>query len=129
MNPVRLLLCLLIVGTAPRSNAQLADPEGLNARATRQTSAQTALPVSDAPAYATLTYVITDAPNSTFGYDILSNGKLFVRQTNIPGQPGTSGCATRGDAERLAQFVIDKIQRGVLPPTVTKVELTSLGLL
>ncbi len=127
-NILHPLAGLLLTAT---SHAQLADPEGRQApqaeRATA-TSTQAALPASNAHTSATLTYVITNVPNGTFGYDILSNGKLFVRQQNIPGQPGTSGCATRGDAENLAQLIISKIKQGMMPPTVTKEELNALSI-
>lgn len=77
-------------------------------------------------AQAALEYRIIDAPNGTFGYDILSNGRLFVHQTNLPGRPGIEGCRTREEAERLAAFVMDKIRRGEMPPSVTQEELDSL---
>lgn len=72
------------------------------------------------------TYRIIDAPNGTFGYDILRNGRLFVHQTNLPGLPGTEGCRTREGAGRLALFVMGKIHRGEMPPSVTPAELDSL---
>ncbi|MCO6481707.1 MAG: DUF4907 domain-containing protein [Flavobacteriales bacterium] len=72
------------------------------------------------------TFRVIDAPNGTFGYDILGNGKLFVHQTNLPGLPGVEGCRTRDDAQRLASFVIGKIHKGQMPPSVTPAELDSL---
>jgi hypothetical protein len=81
------------------------------------------------PSTATITHRIIDAPNGTFGYEILADGKLLVRQTNVPGQPGNSGCATKADAEKLAMLVADKVKRGEMPPTVTKVELEGLHLI
>jgi hypothetical protein len=77
---------------------------------------------------AELTYRIIDAPNGTFGYDILSDGRLFVHQTNLPGMPGNEGCATREQAEQLAQLVISKIRKGEMPPTVTAEELKALSI-
>ncbi len=81
------------------------------------------------PSTATVTHRIIDAPSGTFGYEILADGKLLVRQTNVPGQPGNTGCATKADAERLATLVADKVKRGEMPPTVTKVELEGLHLI
>jgi hypothetical protein len=85
-------------------------------------------PSASEHADAVLTSTIIDAPNGTFGYDIFSNGKLFLHQTNLPGQPGNSGCKTKADAEKLAAFVIGKIKKGEMPPTVTTEELKTLGL-
>ena len=75
-----------------------------------------------------ITHRIIDAPNGTYGYEILTDGKLFVRQTSIPGRPGVEGCRTRQQAENLAELVADKIRSGSVPPTVSAEELKSLGL-
>lgn len=75
-----------------------------------------------------LTHQVIDAPNGTFGYEILADGKLFVRQTNVPGRQGQNGCATAEQANDLAALVIQKIQSGIVPPTVSADELRSLGI-
>lgn len=127
-----LILAVAALCAALTSRAQLADPEGIQAHHIKSgsaTSAEAALPAAGEHANATLTYVITDAPNGTFGYDILSNGKLFVRQQNLPGQPGNNGCTTEADAEKLAQLVITKIRGGMMPPTVTKQELMDMHII
>jgi hypothetical protein len=85
-------------------------------------------PEADEHRAAALTYRIIDAPNGTYGYDILSNGRLFVHQTNVPGLPGNEGCRTREQAEQLAALVITKIQKGEMPPTVTAEELNALNI-
>jgi hypothetical protein len=77
---------------------------------------------------AELSYRIIDAPNGTFGYDILSDGRRLVHQTNLPGMPGNEGWATREQAEQLAQLVIGKIQKGEMPPSVTAEELNDLNI-
>lgn len=75
-----------------------------------------------------LTYRIIEAPGGTYGYDILSDGNLFIHQTNLPGRPGIEGCRTREQAETLAKLVIKKVEAGEMPPTVTAEELTALNL-
>ncbi len=90
---------------------------------------QATFPAASEHADAALTSTIIDAPNATFGYDIFSNGKLFLHQTNLPGQPGNDGCKTKADAEKLAAFVIGKIKKGEMPPTVTTDELKKLEVL
>jgi hypothetical protein len=97
----------------------------------KQTEREGAMGSTTAPSAfskAVITHRIIDAPNGTFGYEILSDGKLFVRQTSIPGRPGVEGCATRQQAETLAALVAQKIRSGAMPPTVSAEELTSLGL-
>ena len=92
------------------------------------TSAMSA-PTPGDPGSAALSAVVIDAPNGTFGYDILSDGKLLIHQTSIPGLPGNEGCRTKADAEKLAALVMDKIRKGEMPPTVTTAELVSLELI
>lgn len=124
MNILRLPFLLTLLCAALISSAQLAHTEGRQAQEQKRTATQT--PQLQAKPNATLTYVITDAPNGTFGYDILNDGKLFVRQQNIPGQPGNKGCATKEEAERLAALVITKVKKGEMPPTVMKEDLDEL---
>ena len=76
-----------------------------------------------------LTSAVIAAPNGTFGYEIKSDGKLLIHQTNLPGQPGVEGCRTKADAEALAAFVMVKIKEGQMPPTISTEELKGLGLL
>lgn len=89
---------------------------------------QAQLPDASAQAAATLTYRIIDAPGGTFGYDILSDGHLFIHQSNLPGQQGTDGCRTREQAETLAKLVIRKVKAGEMPPSVTAEELNELNI-
>jgi hypothetical protein len=123
----RPLLLSLILFAWLCASAQLAQPrnaEGLSAQAGTTTTA-----FSKTPTTATITHRIIDAPNGTYGYEILTDGKLLVRQTNVPGQPGNSGCATKADAEKLATLVAHKVKRGEMPPTVTKEELQQLSII
>ena len=69
---------------------------------------------------------VIDAPNGTFGYEILSDGRLFIRQVSVPGRPGVEGCHTREQAAAIAELVMQKIREGHMPPTVSEEELTAL---
>jgi hypothetical protein len=91
--------------------------------------AQSTTNAAFSPTPAMITHRIIVAPNGTYGYEILTDGKLLVRQTNVPGQPGNTGCATKADAEQLAALVSDKVKRGEMPPTVTKEELQQLSII
>ena len=91
-------------------------------------NAGASFPAADQYAGSALSYTIIDTPNSTFGYDILANGKLFLHQTNLPGQPGNEGCKTKVDAEKLAEFVMKKVQGGEMPPSITGEDLKTLGI-
>lgn len=91
-------------------------------------SASAQFPNAEEHSSTELTFTVIDAPNGTFGYDIHSNGKLLIHQTNIPGLPGVEGCKTKAGAGKLAAFVIEKIQKGEMPPTITTEELKTLDL-
>ena len=110
------------------TDAALADPMAQEGQLP-DTANATQFPAASEHSNAVLTSTIIDAPNGTFGYDVFSDGKLFLHQTNLPGQPGNEGCKTKADAEKLAAFVIVKIKKGEMPPTVGTTELNALGIL
>jgi hypothetical protein len=64
-----------------------------------------------------------------WGYHILKDGRPFIRQYNIPSIPGNQGFDTAEKAEKAARFIMDKINRGQMPPSTNRAELDSLGLL
>lgn len=80
-------------------------------------------------AKAELTIKIIPSINNTFGYDILLYGKPMIHQPNIPGLPGNNGFATKERAQRVAEFVVKKIRRNEMPPSVTIEELEKMGVL
>ena len=116
---VRSLIAALLIAASGTAFAQ--QQEAAN-------STSVAFPAANVHNGKKLTARIIEAPNGTFGYEVLSDGKLFVRQTNVPGRPGNNGCPKREQAEKLSALVIEKIQRGEMPPTMTQDELKTLGL-
>ncbi len=75
---------------------------------------------------AALTYIIIDAPNSTFGYDVFMDGQLMIHQASIPAMPGNDGFRSKDDAAKVAELVMYKIKKGEMPPTATIEELQDL---
>jgi len=65
----------------------------------------------------------------TFGYDIIVNGKPLIHQPNIPALPGNDGFTTKGRARKVAEFVVKKIRKNEMPPTVTIEDLNNMGAL
>jgi len=63
-----------------------------------------------------------------FGYDLLNGGKVTIHQPHIPAVSGTSGFATKADAEKVGSLMLLKIQKGIMPPTISIEELDSLGI-
>lgn len=74
-----------------------------------------------------LTYTIIINLDRTYGYDILKHGKVMIHQASIPGKSGNKGFNRKADAQKVAMFVIQKIRKGEMPPTITKDELRNLG--
>ncbi len=73
------------------------------------------------------TYKIISSPNNTFGYDIYANGKPMIHQPTPPGMSGNNGFKKKLDAEKVAKFVIAKMKKGEMPPTVTVDDLKKLS--
>jgi hypothetical protein len=78
---------------------------------------------------AEITIKIIPAVKKTFGYDILLYGRPLVHQPNIPGLPGNDGFTTKERAKTVAEFVVKKIRRNEMPPTVTIEDLNNMGVL
>jgi Domain of unknown function (DUF4907) len=57
-----------------------------------------------------------------WGYDILVDGKLFIRQESVPVLSGSQGFDTKEQAEETARLIINKMKRGE-EPTVTTFEI------
>jgi len=72
------------------------------------------------------TYRIIHTAENRYGYEILIKKSLFIHQPSIPGLAGNKGFMRKSDAEKVAMLVIKKIQKGILPPTITTKELDSM---
>ena len=80
-------------------------------------------------ANAEITIKIIPSAKKTFGYDILLYKKPLVHQPNIPGLPGNDGFTTRERAQTVAEFVVKKIRKNEMPPTVSIEDLNKMGVL
>jgi len=80
-------------------------------------------------AKADITIKIIPAANKTFGYDILLYERPLIHQPNIPGLPGNEGFSTKKRAQKVAEFVVKKIRKNEMPPTVTIEDLNNMGVL
>lgn len=81
--------------------------------------------------YANAEIIIKIIPSvkQTFGYDILLYGRPLVHQPNIPGLPGNEGFTTKQRAKKVAEFVVKKIRKNEMPPTVTIDDLSKMSVL
>ena len=58
-----------------------------------------------------------------------SSGKLKIRQPNIPAIQGNQPFITEEDARATAMLMINKLEKGIMPPAVTVEELDSIGII
>jgi hypothetical protein len=64
-----------------------------------------------------------------YGYQIFdASGKMMINQPTIPAIQGNKGFQSEKDAQTAAEFVIQKIAKGIFPPTFSVAELDSLRL-
>jgi hypothetical protein len=67
--------------------------------------------------------------HKTFGYDIFVQGKRLIHQPNIPAMPGNEGFRTKKSAQKVAEFVVKKIRKNEMPPTVSVKDLSGMDVL
>jgi hypothetical protein len=60
-----------------------------------------------------------------WGYEILVNDRVFIRQESIPVLPGHQGFPLKTQAEATARLIINKMKRHQ-PPTVTTFEIRQI---
>jgi hypothetical protein len=71
-------------------------------------------------------YATFQNEDGTWGYDILSAGKVLIHQPNIPALPGNKGFQLETQATQLAQLVVRKINAGIMPPSVSTEEVKGI---
>lgn len=73
------------------------------------------LPAISFSATGDTSYRIVSSEAGTYGYEILVNNKLLIRQKNVPGLSGNRGFIKKADAATTARLVIQKLQKGIMP--------------
>lgn len=91
-----------------------------------EVSANESKTASTEPVYSVFT-IETDGIG--WGYQILKDGKLMINQDHMPAVEGNKGFSSKEDAEKTANFMLEKIKKGIFPPTISIDELDSLGVL
>jgi hypothetical protein len=69
--------------------------------------------------------IIAGEANS-YGYDIKKDGKLLIHQPHVPGVAGVRGFDTELQARAAAQLMISKMEKNIMPPTVSEHEIDSI---
>ena len=74
-----------------------------------------------------LTYQCFKTENG-WGYNILADNKIIIRQPFLPGVAGKAGFDQQQQAATVARIVIEKIKSGEMP-TISHQQLQRLGVL
>jgi len=96
---------------------------------TAQSKGVTKSPSAEINKNTSYTYTIIPSVNRTWGYDIYMEKRLVIHQPSVPGLPGNEGFKTKVDAGKVARLVIEKINKGEMPPSVTIEELKKIKVL
>lgn len=64
-----------------------------------------------------------------WGYDILINERVLIHQDRIPGITGLNAFNRKSKAKKTALLVIEKLEMGQLPPSISIEELKKLKVL
>ena len=91
-----------------------ANAQTKNSSAGKKPDASSAAKPAAKPVYQ---YLVTKA-SIGYGYMIFSDGKLYINQPTIPVVPGSKGFTDTTSAGRCAKLVIEKLQKGMMPPAV-----------
>lgn len=69
---------------------------------------------------------LIDVSKHTYGYEIYVDNRVFIRQVTIPGVAGNTGFQRKSDAGKVANLVLSKLHRGIMPPVIEKKEMERL---
>lgn len=81
---------------------------------------------SDSLPVTLVSYAVFGDTSHGYGYDIMVNGALLIRQRFVPCIKGMKGFSSKRDASMVAALVIEKIKKGIMPPQVTIKEMNAL---
>jgi hypothetical protein len=73
--------------------------------------------------------IVEETPGCGWGYKIMKDGQLSINQPTIPAIQGNRCFSSKEKAEKTAEFIINKMNNNVFPPTISLEELDSLGVL
>ena len=122
-----ILTFLLVFSQCIHAQADtLALPGMLNQDSLKLQMAQHKKAIAEEFAKTQLQAMITKTADGRYGYYIFADGQLLIEQKTIPGLPGNTGFITEAEAQKTANFAIDKLKAGEMPPTISAEELKTL---
>lgn len=85
-------------------------------------------PRAKATAVDFITYHVFSNPDSTYGYDVLKNGKILVHQPTVPGRTPEKGFISRNDAAKTGRLAVSKAKKYEGPPQITEEDLKRMNI-
>ena len=73
-----------------------------------------------------LSLKITDSEHNGFGFEILQGTDPVIIQPHIPAIQGIKGFETKEQAAIIGNYMIYKINNGIMPPSISVQDLDSL---
>ena len=73
-----------------------------------------------------LSLKITDSEHTGFGFEILQGTSPLIIQPHIPAIQGIKGFETEEQAAIIGNYMIYKINNGIMPPSISVQDLDSL---
>lgn len=74
-------------------------------------------------------YVTIYSDSIGWGYDIMEGSVRRIHQPHIPAVQGNQGFKSGADAAKVAEKIIEKLDNGIMPPTISVDEMRDLGVL
>ena len=116
---------VLIVGVSCKNHTE--ETETINSVSVNPNTLESVPNVTN---YSTQVFLVDSLnPKSGFGYNVLVDNKIFVHQPSIPSITGNKTFDTKEKAELVANLVAMKLKNNIMPPSISKTELDSLGIL
>ena len=75
-----------------------------------------------------LSLKITESEYTGFGFEILQGTNPLIIQPHIPAIQGIKGFKTKEQASIVGNYMIYKINHGIMPPSISVQDLDSLGI-
>lgn len=77
----------------------------------------------------TWSYKVYLVSEGNWGYQLFDGATMVINQPSIPAVQGIAGFDTKEKADKTARFVLEKMKRGEIPPTISREELERLNVL
>lgn len=71
--------------------------------------------------------VAVEIEGGGYGYHIMQDGNLFIKQEIVPSVQGKRTFKSETDALLVGEFVADKLRNGIMPPSISREEIEKLG--